>query len=255
MQQVLTYDGSFEGFLSVVFKIYEEKLVHVDIQKVAHVQPSFFGAVAEVLTSKEHADRVWKGLKKKLTTYGRNQIYYSFLSEELAVENILLDYIQQVFASKENIEKDFSNLTVLKLAKITKSVGREKHRMEAFVRFRLTKDNLYFASIEPDFNVLPLISKHFKSRYADQKWMIYDIKRKYGLYYNLHTVEIVAMEFPKSFDFTKTSDDFFANAELEFQELWQNYFKSTNIESRKNMLLHVRHVPKRYWKYLSEKQP
>ncbi|WP_430411735.1 TIGR03915 family putative DNA repair protein [Kordia sp.] len=255
MQKVLTYDSSFEGFLSVVFKIYEEKLTDVDIQEIDKVQQSIFGEVEDVISSKEHADRVWKGLKKKLTSYGLNQMYYSFLSEESSVENLLLDYIRQVFNSKENIEKDFSNITVLKISKITKSVGREKHRMEAFVRFRLTKDDLYFASIEPDFNVLPLISKHFKSRYADQKWMIYDSKRKYGLYYNLDTVEIVAMEFPKHFDFTKTSSDFFANEELEFQELWQNYFKSTNIESRKNMLLHVRHVPKRYWKYLSEKQP
>ncbi|EDP97513.1 TIGR03915 family putative DNA repair protein [Kordia algicida OT-1] len=255
MQKVLVYDGSFEGFLSVVFKVYEEKLLQVDIQKTGNVQASFFGDSEEVITDKAHADRVWNGLKKKLTSFGRNQIYYSFLSEISSVENTLLDYIQQVFKSKENIEKDFSNVTVLKLSKITKSVGREKHRMEAFVRFKLTKDNLYFANIEPDFNVLPLIAKHFKSRYADQKWVIYDIKRNFGLYYNLENVETIVMDFPKEFDFTKTSEDFFADAELEFQELWQNYFKSTNIESRKNMLLHVRHVPKRYWKYLSEKQP
>ena len=255
MQKVLVYDGSFEGFLSVVFKVYEEKLTNVDVQKEGQVQASFFGESEEIVTNKAHADRVWKGLKKKLTSFGRNQLYYSFLSELDSVENLLLDYVQQVFKSTENIEKDFSNSTVLKLSKITKSVGREKHRMEAFVRFRLTKDELYFASIEPDFNVLPLIAKHFKLRYADQKWLIYDIKRKFGLYYNLESVEIIVMEFPTHFDFTKTSGDFFAEQELEFQDLWQNYFKSTNIASRKNMLLHVRHVPKRYWKYLSEKQP
>jgi len=255
MQKVLVYDGSFEGFLSAVFKVYEEKLAQVDIQREGAVQSSFFGDVETIITNKTHADRVWNGLKKKLTTYGRNQLYYSFLSELDSVENILLDYIQQVFATTGNIEKDFSNLTVLKLSKITKSVGREKHRMEAFVRFKLTKDGLYFANVAPDFNVLPLIAKHFKSRYADQKWVIYDIRRKYGLHYNLTQVETIVMDFPKEFDFTKTSEDFFAEEELQFQELWQNYFKSTNIESRKNMLLHVRHVPKRYWKYLSEKQP
>ncbi len=255
MQRVLVYDGSFEGFLSAVFKVYEEKLSQVDIQREANVQPSFFGETEEIITNKKHADRVWNGLKKKLTSYGRNQLYYSFLSEIISIENLLLDYIQQVFAATENIEKDFSNLTVLKVSKITRNVGREKHRMEAFVRFKLTKDGLYFSNIAPDFNVLPLIAKHFKSRYADQKWVIYDIKRKYGLYYNLEEVETIVMDFPKEFDFTKTSEDFFAEEELAFQELWQNYFKSTNIESRKNMLLHVRHVPKRYWKYLSEKQP
>lgn len=255
MQKVVVYDGSFEGFLTVVFKVFEEKIKQVDIQREGNVQASFFGESEEVITNKTQADRVWNGLKKKLTPFGRNQLYYSFLSELESVENILLDYIQQVFAIPENIEKDFSNATVLKLSKIAKSVGREKHRMEAFVRFRLTKDGLYFASVAPDFNVLPLIAKHFKSRYADQKWVIYDIERKYGLYYNLENVETIVMDFPKEFDFTKTSKDFFAEEELAFQELWQNYFKSTNIESRKNRVLHVKHVPKRYWKYLSEKQP
>lgn len=255
MQRVLVYDGSFEGFLSAVFKVYEEKLIQVDIQKVGTVQSSFFGENEEIITNKLHADRVWNGLKKKLTSFGRNQVYYTFLSELNSVENLLLNYIKQVFASQQNIEKDFSNPTVLKLSKITKSVGREKHRMEAFVRFKLTKDDLYFSNIEPDFNVLPLIAKHFKSRYADQKWVIYDIKRNFGLYYNLTQVETIIMDFPKHFDFTKTSKDFFAKEEFDFQELWQNYFKSTNIESRKNRVLHVQHVPKRYWKYLSEKQP
>ena len=127
--------------------------------------------------------------------------------------------------------------------------------MEAFVRFRLTKDDIYFASIEPDFNVLPLIEKHFKRRYADQKWVIYDIKRGYGLFYDLETVELINMDFPENFNFTKTDDAFFATQEFEFQKLWQDYFKATNIASRKNMKLHIRHVPKRYWKYLSEKQP
>lgn len=63
------------------------------------------------------------------------------------------------------------------------------------------------------------------------------------------------MDFPTNFDFTKTDDEVFATQEFEFQKLWQDYFKSTNIESRKNMKLHTRHIPKRYWKYLSEKQP
>jgi len=63
------------------------------------------------------------------------------------------------------------------------------------------------------------------------------------------------MSLPDDFDFTKTDVNYFAKQEFEFQTLWQDYFKSTNIVSRKNMKLHIRHVPKRYWKYLSEKQP
>ncbi|MFN8364013.1 MAG: DUF4130 domain-containing protein [Cloacibacterium normanense] len=61
--------------------------------------------------------------------------------------------------------------------------------MLAFVRFELLQDEVYFAKIEPDFNVLPLIRKHFKERYADQKWMIFDLKRHYGIFYDLKEVQ------------------------------------------------------------------
>ena len=40
-----------------------------------------------------------------------------------------------------------------------------------------------------------------------------------------------------------------------YQSLWQTYFDSVNIKARKNMKLHIQHMPKRYWKYLIEKQP
>ena len=40
-----------------------------------------------------------------------------------------------------------------------------------------------------------------------------------------------------------------------YQSLWQTYFDHVNIKARKNMKLHIQHMPKRYWKYLVEKQP
>ncbi|AEL26641.1 TIGR03915 family putative DNA repair protein [Cyclobacterium marinum] len=250
---ILIYDGSFDGFLTCVFQVYDLKLKRVLIQKDSESQASLFGKQNVVAADPVKADRVWKGLGKKTSNAGRLRIYYGFLSEKQGVENLLLRYIQYVFESRLPVDSDFSNPDVLELSKVAKSVGREKHRMEAFVRFRLTKDGLYFATIEPDFDVLPLISKHFKSRYADQKWVIYDLKRNYGLYYDLDKVEIINLTLPEGFDASKTSPDYFAVEEIEFQTLWKDYFDSTNISSRKNLQLHIRHVPKRYWKYLSEK--
>lgn len=252
-EHTLIYDGTFDGFLTCVFHVYELKLTTVRFQIKNHVQESLFGNSSEITTNLEKADRVWKGLKKKSTSKGSLTLYYAFLSEEIGVEGSLLDYIQQAFKSQIPIDSDFGNETVLKISQIAKSVGREKHRMEAFVRFKLTLDGVYFANIEPDFDVLPLISKHFESRYADQKWIIYDLKRDYGLHYDLEKVEIMQLALPDNFDPTKTKTDFFTASEVEFQTLWQDYFKSTNIPARKNIRLHTQHVPKRYWKYLSEK--
>ena len=252
--KTLIYDGTFDGFLSAVFLVFEQKIESVTIQNEFVAQTGLFSENETVITDIEKANRVWKGIKAKLSSSGSYQLYYSFLSEINGIENTMLDVVKYAFQKSLKVDKDFSHPSVLKVAQTAKIVGREKHRMEAFVRFRLTKDNVYFASIEPDFNVLPLILKHFKRRYADQKWMIYDINRHYGLYYDLEKVEFVNMEFPQHFDFTKSETDYFVDQEFEFQKLWQDYFKSTNIKERKNMKLHMRHVPKRYWKYLSEKQ-
>ena len=50
------------------------------------------------------------------------------------------------------------------------------------------------------------------------------------------------------------SADLLAEAEPDYQVLWKSYFDSVNIPERKNMKLHLQHVPRRYWKYLSEKR-
>ena len=79
---------------------------------------------------------------------------------------------------------------------------------------------------------MPLLIRHFKSRYADQKWIIYDIRRNYGLSYDLHDVEFISIEFcagnqPSGTVSTLTED------EGLYQHLWKNYFTSVNIPSAK----------------------
>lgn len=252
---VLIYDGTFDGLLTCIFISYEKKLVNPSIYPEQTYQKTFFDTSTHVITDSEKSDRVWKGLRAKITAKELARLYYTYLSEIENLENILYQAIKYIFDSKENVASDFGNTYILQVSKLAKSVSRERHRMTAFVRFKLTGDGIYFANIVPDFNVLPLIVQHFKNRYADQKWIIYDLKRNYGLFYNLDTVETIILNFSSDFNPAATPETLFAESELEFQQLWKDYFKSTNIEERKNTKLHLRHVPKRYWKYLSEKQP
>jgi len=251
--RILIYDGSFNGFLTAIFVAFEEKAQVADIQKNTISQNGLFSKTETIFTQMDKAKRVWNGIQKKNNTAIKN-IYFAYLSETEGVELLLYRYIRKMFAKNVDIVSDYSDGVVLKISQLTKSVGREKHRMEAFVRFQLTKDEIYFANIEPDFDVLPLISKHFRSRYADQQWLIYDVKRKYGLYYDLENVEIVSLDLQRIQANSTLKSDHFLDEEYGYQDLWNNYFKSTNIKSRINMKLHTQHVPKRYWKYLSEKK-
>ena len=98
-----------------------------------------------------------------------------------------------------------------------------------------------------------MIENHFKTRYADQQWIIYDASRRYGLYYDLQHVQVIEMQFHEGRSALHTADAAGENEPL-YQLLWKQYFTSVNIEARKNTKLHIQHMPRRYWKYLPEKQ-
>ncbi|WP_366888226.1 TIGR03915 family putative DNA repair protein [uncultured Aquimarina sp.] len=246
------YDGSFDGFLCCIFTAYEQKITSPTIRKESERNNQLFIISETIYTDKVKAERVWNGIKSKISLSQQKNLFKAFLSEIKGVENTLFTYIKNIFKKPNATNIDYSNKDILKISQVAKMVGREKHRIEAFVRFKQTKDDIFIATIEPDFNVLPLLTHHFKDRYADQKWLIYDMKRAYGIYYNLYKTDIVTLDFFSKSN-TGINQDDYANNELDFQNLWCTYFNSVNIKSRKNTKLHVQHIPKRYWKYLIEK--
>jgi probable DNA metabolism protein len=252
MITTLLYDGSFEGLLTAIFDIYDRKFGPVSLLKQDEYAAAMFEDVIRVVTDDVRAARVLAGLKKKLSATGVQRLYVAHLSGMAGEENNLVGFIRYAFDSSQNIEEDYGNRYVMRISEIVRMMRREKHRMEAFIRFQKLQDDTYYAVIEPDFNVLPLLMRHFRNRYADQKWIIYDIKRKYGMYYNLHDVEYINIDFAEN-NGAGNIAGVLSEDEGLYQHLWKNYFKSVNIQSRKNTKLHVRHIPKRYWKHLTEK--
>lgn len=254
MTQVI-YDGTYEGWLTTVFEIYEYKFQDIVFAKNESSGALLFSDSHLVTTDLAKAKRVLNGLKQRLSKEGLEGIYSSFLSEIEKIEEILFQFVKYAFSSPINIEEDLSNNAVLEVRRAMHLMRRESHRMKAFVRFKLTKDNLYYAIVEPDCDVLPLIENHFKNRYADQRWLIYDAKRKYGIYYDLEQTSTIELQFDAKSSSSKFLAEICDEDEEFFQNLWRRYFSSVNIESRKNMKLHIQHMPKRYWKNLTEKIP
>ena len=250
------FDGTFEGLLTSVFEYYERKPGKVQLIDAARFQPTILGDETEIISDEVKANRVWNGLKKKLSPDWQQRFYKAFLAETPEIFQHLFDFACYVFDHAKGVEDNYGHASVMAIAQADRSVNRERHRMKAFIRFQETKDGIFYAPIEPDFNVLPLVAGFFKNRYADQKWIIYDLKRHYGLYYDLVKVSPIQLDHtPELKDGTTfLADDLTHDKEHLYGLLWNDYFKSTNIPARKNMKLHIRHVPKRYWKYLTEKQ-
>lgn len=248
------YDGTFPGLLSVVFEIYASGNPPSSIRPDHIKGDDLFSNIHFIHTNNAQSERVLGGLKKKLSNTAISRLYKTMLSEAPNAEIMIYQMAKHALESNCNIESDFSQKCVLAVKKLAYQVDREVHRMHAFVRFQKTKDDIYAATIEPDFNVIPLLGDHFEKRYADQKWLIYDVKRNYGIFYDLTSTAEVKLNYSSINPDKQIPVEILSDDEDDFRRLWKLYFNATNIPERKNRKLHLQHMPKRYWKYLIEKE-
>ena len=253
---VFVYNHTFDGLLTCLFEVYNRKTFPDLLLKEGEPLPLFYDEVLNIPTSEEKYNRVWQGLRKRLSRSAISNLTYGWLSELPDIDYLLLRYMKKVFDSPVSIETNFADPDILQLSKVWKKVNNERHRLLQFVRFQKASDGTYFAPVEPLYNVLPLTIAHFKDRFSDQPWLIYDIKRKYGFYYDLKRIEEVTFE-----DNTQEhlvsgmlDESLIDKDELLYQDLWKTYFKAICIKDRLNPRKHKQDMPIRYWKLLTEKQ-
>ena len=257
---VYTFDSTLDGLLTAVFDSFAFHQQHVTLLAKGEQLPLFANEPYVVMTDSEKAERVWKGLEKYLSKDCLHMITISWLSEERALNQPLFNFICKVFRQPEcsGIERNASDLDVLEVRNTCRRVLHEQLRMKQFIRFQKAKDGTYLAVVSPDHNVLPLITDHFQDRFNDQPWLIYDAKRHYGYYYD-GTAEPIRITFEDEsvvpFDLSngKLNDEVLSENDQLFQQLWRTYFKAICIKERMNPRKQLSDMPRRYWKYMTEK--
>lgn len=247
----LRYDRSFDGFLSLVFEVFRRKLNPEFLLGPDEPPPLLAGEIIDINTDQAAADRVWRGLEKKFSAIGRRQIIYGWLAEGPGPLTAL-GYVRAVYAGVS--ETDFSHPAVLGLRQAARKVSQEIERLRQFVRFQKTAEGVYFAALAPDYDVLPLALEHFRDRFGDQKWAIYDLKRSYGFYYDLTELREIGFFKPVDPASGRLAEAELAEDELLLQQAWQSYYNSINIAERANPRQQLGYMPRRYWAYLTEKQ-
>lgn len=249
-----TYDGTFPGLLSVIFQAYDRK-----VWPEAIISPGktglLFGETLKVETNEINATRVWDGIKRVGGTLTCEQLFHAFLSAEDDVEMIIVEYVRELFSAKVCIATNFALDCVLRVSQLERRVLREAQRMLMFIRFEQAADGTWFAPFAPNYDVLPLITGHFRLRFADQPWLIYDTKRGYGFFFDTTKLEQITIENP-AFNILsgQLKQEVTHPDEDKWQEMWKSYFKQIAIRERTNLKCQQNFMPKRFWKYLTEKK-
>lgn len=192
MDTTLIYDNSFSGFLSAVYFAFKERRTISDIISKENGQRLLFSNAVCLKTDEKSARNVWQAIQKKNYEAAKS-IYFAFLSESQDIEMLLYQYIRFLVSKHTDSDHYIGNNSINKIKLLAGLVGREKKRMESQVCLEQIYPDLQIAYIEPEFNVLPLITKHFRSGQNSCPWIIFDRKRKYGIYYDGSAKHIISV--------------------------------------------------------------
>lgn len=244
----ISYDSTFNGFLSVVFEIYRQHLDVGEIHPDRSDSPcNLFMQPFRIETSEESAQRLKRAISNQASPEILSTLDAAFRSEEDGIEMKILAYLRKMFLGTDpTYAKNPTSDEMLPIFMTARSVRREVGGMLGMVRFSQMPDGTYFSEIEPKYDILELLIGHFKGRFANERWVIYDSKRGFGIYYDGKNPVEMSIPNIRQVSAMNSSDN--------FVQLWQDYYKSIAIKERENPKLMKQCLPVRYWKHLPERQ-
>ena len=98
---------------------------------------------------------------------------------------MIYPHIIMVLPHTEKIADSEAPAIHLAIERLSQIVRREAYRMNGLVRFAKMENDLILAVINSRYDVLPLVRRHFEKRHSDQRWVIFDSVRNYGLYFDM----------------------------------------------------------------------
>ncbi|RXK00525.1 DNA metabolism protein [Arcobacter sp. CECT 8986] len=241
---ILVYDKSFESFLTLVYEVYYKKLKPTKIvSKIP--QELILEEVFHIKIDEVKSQKVLKALKQNFPSKHFQTILNIFMCDKEDFELHLLNFIIIGFKDINQL-KNINNSSIFYIQNLEKKLFSANHKMTGFLRFEELEDNTLYAKLESNYNLCYFLGKHFYKRLNNQKYIIHDINRKLAFIKN---DEFIGVQNVASFEEPTLSKD-----EEKFKKLWNKFFKSVSIQSRKNEKLQKNLVPLLYRTYMTEFQ-
>src|SRR5690606_9906491 len=145
-----------------------------------------------------------------------------FLSEFADAPLLVSRLIRKLMrASQAAYLKNYPATDVLRAPQIRRMMDREINRMHASVPSHQGQAGVWYALVDRDFAVVPLLDDHFVRRFADMGWRIFDVRRGYGIAYDGEQVRLIdslgAVLDPLRAQLDEARLD---GRETAFQEMW-----------------------------------
>jgi len=241
-------EGGFSGFLCAAFEAYRYGNPSLRFCPdsgefpTRNSAPLIFEEVQRVPYSPDRAKRVTEGIIKRIGFQGFNTLYHAFLSDYSEREERIFSLIKKIMSINDpGILYRLDVEEAVYIVKAAKRTEMQAHRYMGILRFSYLKP-VYYAALEPDCRVLPLLAPHFSNRFRDQGWIIHDTSRKEALIWtgkDLRFIQDLTLEGGL------TEKD-------PYEDLWKRYFLVSPVKERSNPALQRNYLPRKYRSNLTE---
>lgn len=120
-------------------------------------------------------------IENKLSTFDLRRTYRIFLAEVQGKEMVLLNYLRFGFIKGPSVSS-YHGFSIVRAAELLeKKMTMESNRFRELLRFSVLENDILYAEIEPDNNILELLGPHYSDRYKNNPFIIHDIKRDRAL--------------------------------------------------------------------------
>lgn len=241
---VYIYDGSISGFYSCVYESIYSKQMPASIIAECDMEPSLHSE-KYVETDKEKAYKVKNSITGKISKEALKLVENVFLSCLKEKELAILRFLIMGYDEGSKIVNMLGHRDIAPLIKAQKHLMGECHLLLGFIRFSDYNGKLV-STITPKNFILPFITEHFKNRYSNEDFMIYDKTHKVALVYqnqNIHYIQFDSIELSEA-----------TGTEEKYRMLWKQFYNTIAIEERYNPKCRMTHMPKRYWENMVEVQ-
>ena len=235
-------DGSEECFFTAVFDAFKDKNCIITSER--DLQIGLDSEFKEVIADNGKAERV----KKKLNALDKlclEDIGLLLRSCDTLKEQTAFEYIKLIIANVGEVRNMLATPTVMEMTTMRGKVTTEIHKLKGFLRFIENAEGVLYAPYSPDNDITDLLAPHFARRFSNQRFVIHDIKRKKAAMFDGN--EIVMFD-------AEGAEIYLSEYQQHFEDLWRQYYKSVNIESRPHEKQMKGYMPVRYWKFLPEKK-
>ncbi len=233
-------DGTIDGILTAVFNSYLIKKFPSAVTD-GDVQLELLEEVISVKTEPEKAERVFNKLYKILPKRELERIFIAIRSGDSAKHTVIFNYIVKTIDAGKSIYDKLTDKDVFNFDKLVSRVELEVHRFKGFIRFSKAENGIYYAKYFPDSDINTMILPHFVSRFKNMPFILHDLNHDVLSAYCDGKTKTVRQKV----DELTIAD--------EFSKLFKTYYDSVFIKERANERLMRTYMPKRYHKYMPEK--